>query len=251
MPDGLDTQRSDRAYQRVFMKSFKRLKRRGATDDQAGTIAREVAEKSVARTKPPAFRTDEEFSSLVLAICTRLSDGMSYYELFRDMPFLATGRVDRIVAIATRTTPPVEMSLARAAKKATALERVSGWVSTLLFALALGTIGLWYAMALGVVVCIASEIYVQTLMPRSVRKKAAAFHMPAATFAIAVITLAVLAYRWYEEIDDYRYLLAFAAALAVVVIAFVVPGVVLVRLVARRERRWRLELERSLWEEDD
>ena len=250
MVESPEKHRHDRVYQRLVKHSFKRLKKRGATDDEAGDIARRVAEQSLARVKPPPLRTDEEFASLVAKICTKLGDGMSYYELFGDMPFLATGRVDRIVAVALRTTPPVELSLARAAKRATALERSSSGVALLLFSLALSTIGLWYAIALGLVVCIATEIYVQTLMPASLRKKTAALRAPTVVFAMAVVSLVLLAYRWYAEVTAYPYLLAFAAALAVVVIVFLVPGVVLARLVARRERRWRRRLERSLLDEN-
>jgi hypothetical protein len=241
--------RYDRAHQRVFMRSFKRLKRLGAADDDAGQIAREVVDRATLRAKAPVFRTDEEFAELTTAICAKLSNGMSYYELFVDMPFLATGRVDRIVAVATRTKPPVEAALAAAAKRATLLEKFSGAVAILLFSLALGTIGLWYAIAVGVVVCVATEIYVQALMPASLRKTVATFRIPAVVFAVATVALILLAYRWYDGITEHPYLLAVVAAVAVVTIAFLVPGLVLARLLSRREGRWRRDLEQTLLEE--
>lgn len=246
MVETTDKQHRDRAYQKAFTKSYKRLKRQGATDDDAGTIAREVTDRSMSRVKAPVFRTDEEFADLVTKICTSLSVGMSYYELFGEMPYLATGRIDRVVAAASRTDPPVDAALARAAKRATALERISGAVAILLFSLALDTLGLWYAIVIGVAVCVATEIYMQVLMPASLRKNAANIHVPAVVFLVATVALILLTYRWYDGITEYRYLLAFAAAVAVVVIVFLVPGVVLARLVSRREARWKRELEKML-----
>lgn len=248
MVESTDRGRRDRAYQKLFMRSFKRLKRRGATDDEAGAVAREVADKSTARMKAPVFRTDEEFSELVTTICSKLGAGMSYYELFGALPYLARGRVDRIVAVATQTKPPVETALARAAKRATGMERLSGGIAVLLFSLALGTLGLWYAMAVGAVVCIGSELYEQVWMPRSLRRRAAMVRIPAVVFAAATVALIFLAYRWYDGVEAHPYLLACAAAVAVVAIAFVIPGLVLARLVSRHESAWRKELERTLLE---
>ncbi|MBN1628454.1 MAG: hypothetical protein JW990_01700 [Thermoleophilia bacterium] len=225
------------------------MKRLGATDEEADQIAREVAEASTRRTKAPVFRTDEEFAGLVTTICTALSGGASYYELFRDLPFLATGRIDRIVALASRTKPPVEPALAKGAKRAAALQKTSGAVAILLFALALGTIGLWYAIAVGVVVCVATETYLQVFMPASQRKIAATFLIPVVVFAAAIVAFVLLAHRWYEGISAHPYLMAVVAAVAVVTIAFLIPSVVLRRLVARREARWRRDLERTLLEE--
>ena len=251
MVESMDKQHGDHAHKRLYKKSFTRLKRQGATDDEAGRIAREVVDASRRRTKVPAFRTDEEYTGLVTTICTKLSSGMSYYELFRDLPFLAKGRIDRIVALAPRTKPPVEPALAGGAKRATALQKTSGAVAILLFALALGTIGLWYAIAVGVVVGVATEIYLQVFMPASLRKTAATFLVPVVVFAAAIIALILLAHRWYEGMSAHPYLMAVIAAVAVVTIAFLIPGVVLGCLVARREARWRRDLERTLLEERD
>ena len=167
MVESMDRRRRDRAYQAVYLKSFKRSEEAGArATTTPAAIAREVADKAAGRMKAPVFRTDEEFADLVGKICTKLGEGQSYYELFGDIPFLATGRIDRMVAVARARSRPSTLRLARAAKRATGLERLSGGVAILLFALALGTIGLWYAIAVGVVVCVASEIYVQVVMTR-------------------------------------------------------------------------------------
>jgi len=249
MADGMDRRQRDRAYERELERSYRRLKKQGATDDDADEIAREVANRSAERAKAPVFHTDQEFAGVANDICEKLAGGMSYYELFGDTPYLVGGRIDRVVSLATRTDPPVEMPLARAAKRATALERLSGGVAVLLFALALGTLGLWYAVLVGMVVSVAAEIYVQALMPRTLRKAAATYHVPAAVLAAAAIALIFLAYRWYGGVTEYPYLMAVVAAVTVVTIAFLIPGVVLGRLVVAHEARWRRDLERPLREQ--
>jgi hypothetical protein len=249
MVDSTHKRRPDRACEALYVKSLKRLKKRGASDDDADQIAGEVAEKSAARMKAPVFHTDEEFADLVSKVCTKLGAGMSYYELFGDIPFLASGRIDRVVAVALRTKPPIDMKLARSAKRATGLGGLPGGVAILLFALALGTIGLWYAIAVGAVVCVATEIYVQAWMPASLRRSVAVLRVPAVVSVAAAIALAYLAYRWYEGVEAHPYLLASVAAVAVVAIAFLVPGITLAQLVSRRERKWRRDLERILLKE--
>lgn len=249
MAEGMHKQRNGRAYDRVFMRSFRRLKRQGVTDDDSGQIAREVARRSEERARAPVFRTDQEFAGLAGNVCEKLAGGMSYYELFSDAPYLAGGRVDRIVSLAARTAPAVERSLVGAAKRAIALERLTGGVAVLVFALALGTLGLWYAIVVGIVVSAATEIYVQVLMSRSLRKAIATYRIPAVIFAAATIALIFLAYQWYDGVTEYPYLMAVVAAVTVVTVAFLVPGAVLARLVAIHESRWKRDLERALLEE--
>jgi hypothetical protein len=248
MVESMEKRRRDRSYQGVYLKSYKRLKKRGASDQDAGSIAREVADKAAGRMKAPVFRTDEEFADLVGRVCAKLAEGKSYYQLIGDMPFLATGRIDRVVAVALRTKPPVDAVTARAAKRAAGLERLSGGVAILLFALALGTIGLWYAIGVGVVVCVATEIYVQVGMTSSVRTFTANIRLPAVVFVVATLALISLAYRWYQGAEAHPYLFGSVAAVAVVVIAFLIPGLTLAQLVSRREWRWRRELEHALLE---
>jgi small-conductance mechanosensitive channel len=67
-------------------------------------------------------------------------------------------------------------------------------------------------------------------------------------FSGATIALILLAYRWYQGVTSHRYLLAFVAAVAVVAIVFLIPGLTLAQLVSRRERRWRRDLEQTLLE---
>ncbi|OFW58640.1 MAG: hypothetical protein A2133_07915 [Actinobacteria bacterium RBG_16_64_13] len=246
MVEGPDKRRRDRAYQSVFMKSYKRLKKRGADDEDAGAVAREVADRSTGRMKAPVFHTDEEFAALVGKVCAKLAEGQSYYELIGELPFLATGRTDRVVAVALRTRPPVEPRTARLAKRATALERMSGGVAVLLMSLALGMLGLWYAIGVGVVVCVATEVYIQAWMPRSLRLSTANYRVPAVVFAAATVALVFQAYRWYQGVLDHMYLYGFVAAVAVVLVGFIIPGLTLAQLVSRRERRWRRDLEQAL-----
>lgn len=170
--------RRERAYQRLFHQSFKRMKKRGLNDDAAGQIAREVAETSLDRLKPPALRTEQEYSDAIAKVCEKLSNGTSHYVLVEEMPYMVTGRVDRVAAVAKRVKPPIDAEVIRGARKTARMERLSASLAFLFMGLALGTLGLWYAIAVGVVVAVGAEIYLQTLMPTPLRRSAANREVP-------------------------------------------------------------------------
>ena len=237
--------RQNRAYQRLFHESYKRLKRRGLDEQRAGTIAREVAERSLKRLETPDYHTEMEFSEAVGRVCGRLSEGLSSYALIAEMPYLATARIDRVVGVATRTNPPVDLHIALAAKRAIRLDKLSGSLALLFTGLALGTLGLWYAIGVGFVLSILGEIYFQALMPPVVRKTIADMRVPAVINAAAAAAIVYFLYRWI--VDSYpRALLIVVAIAAFMLILFVLPAATLACLVRRRERTRRKDLERKL-----
>lgn len=196
--DSRDRIRRNRAYQRLFDRSFKRLKRRGLSDHEAGRIAREVAEESLERVAVPDFRSEHEFAEAVERICMGLGDGKSYYVLIGEMPYLATSRIDRVVAAAGRTDPPVERSIVRAAKEAARLERLSGAAALLFMGVVLGILGLWSAIAAGIAMAVIVEVFVQTMMPQTIRRSAARMHLPMAVNLAAAAALVYFGYRWID-----------------------------------------------------
>ena len=112
--DDREKARYERAYQRLFHQSFKRLVKLGLDKEAAGQIARQVAEASIEKAKAPVLGSEREFACAVGQVCTRLRDGKSYYDLIGEMPYLATTRIDRIVAAGAQTQPPVDEETLRA-----------------------------------------------------------------------------------------------------------------------------------------
>lgn len=244
MVDTRDKARDERAYQRLFHQSFKRLAKQDLSEQEAGEIARRVAEESLGRAKAPVFGSEREFACALGLICTRLRDGKSYYDLIGEMPYLVTARIDRVVAAGAQTQPPVDEETLRAAKRATRMERVSGGSALLLAGVALGAFGLWYAIAAGVVVAVATEIYVQMGMSAPLRRAAARVRLPILVNTAAAAALLYFGYRWIDADPPIAFITL--AAICVLVIAFVIPGLTLAQLLARRDRRWRRGLEHRL-----
>jgi hypothetical protein len=220
-----------------------RLKKQGLSEDAASPIARRVAEESL-RVKAPVFRTDQEYSDAIGVVCRKLGEGMSHYALIGEMPYLATGRLDRVAAVAKRVRPPIDPSVVSEAKKGARMERLSAGLGLLFVGLALGTLGPWYAMAVGAVVAVGAEIYTQKQMSASLRRSAANLQVPLMVSVAAAAALIYFGYHWITG-DKPRTLLVFLAAIALFVIAFVVPGLTLALLVSGREARRRRDLERK------
>ena len=241
----IEKKRREKAYQRLFDESFKRLKRQGVDAGQAGLIAREVAERSLKRLETPDYRTEQEFAGAVGRVCTKVSEGMSYYTLIAEIPYLATARIDRIVGVAGRTNPPVDAQTAAAARRAIRVEKLSGSVAVLFAGLALGTLGLWYAIGLGFAIAILGEIYAQAFLPAGVRKALADIWAPPVIIGAGAIVAVYFGYRWIVDAHP-RNLLIVLAVLALLAIAFVLPGVTLARMVVRLERKRRKVLEDKL-----
>ncbi len=245
MPTANEEARRRKAFQRLFNESFRRLTKRGLSEYQAGKIAKEVAERSLKRVETPTYRDQQQLARAVNLVCTRLSEGASYYALIGEMPYLASARIDRVVGVAKRTDPPVDASLVAAAKRATRVERLSAGTALLFTGLALGTLGLWWAMGVGAVIAILGELYVQTVMPARSRRVVADLRVPLMVNAAAAAVLVYFAYRWIDGSDP-RPLFVVAAAITLIVIAFILPGVSVAVLVGRREKRHRKALEEKL-----
>jgi hypothetical protein len=114
--------------------------------------------------------------------------------------------------------------------------------------LALGTLGLWYAIVVGAVVAIGAEIYVQRLMPASLRRSVTSLQVPLAVNVAAAASLVYFSYRWIVDTGP-RTLFVVVAAAALFVIAFVVPGLTLAQMVNMRDRKRRRDLEQKLLNE--
>lgn len=245
MPDPIRRSPRQRLQEAMYQDSFKRLKKRGLSEDDAHRVAQEVAERATKRTSAPEFDSGDDLASTVHAVCKSLSEGNSYYDLIGTRPYLVTGRIDRLVAAAPRVRPEVPTELASSARLATKLERLSGTLAVLFTAVALMAVGIWYALAVGLLVSAGSEVYLQTWMPAKVRQWAARHHLARWLGAVGVIVLLVAAYAW---LDDGGYVLLKGSGLAAFtfLVATVVPGLVLAVLVGLRERKWRASLEREL-----
>ncbi len=241
----MEQARWEKARRHIYRQSFKRLLRRGVDADQAGRMAEEVAERSLKRLETPDYNTQREFSGVVNYVCSRLSEGLSYYALIGEMPFLATARIDRVVGVALRTDPPVDRYVAAGARRAIRVERLPGSTALLFAGLALGTLGLWYALGLGIVIATLGEIYAQALMPAVVRKAVADMWVPPVVIGAAVVAALYFGYQWVIETHP-RDLLIVLAVVVLLAVTFLVPGVTLARLVGRRERKWRQALEDNL-----
>jgi len=248
MPDFGITSPRERLYQVLYEKSFRRLKKRGLGDCDATRIASEVAKQATERTKAPDFKSDKDFAGVVSSVCKGLSEGKSYYDLIGDRPYLATGRIDRLVATAGHVRPQVPPELALAARRATGLERLSGGLAVMFAAAAFAALGIWYALAVGVVVSAGGEVYVQIGMPASARKTFGRFRLSRWLGYVALVALIYVGYDWLKD-SNYRFLLGSALAVFALIIAFMIPGLTLAVLVGRRERRWREALEKKLVKE--
>lgn len=240
----------ERLREAFFEKSHRRLRRRGLSEDEATRIAEEVAKRIVERTQTPEFKSDNDFATMVLAVCRGLGEGKSYYELIGERPYLATGRIDRLVATAAHVRPPVPNELFSAARRAVGLERLAGSLAVIFTSLALVALGIWYSMAVGIVVSVGSEVYVQTGMSPSARRVFGRYLLPR-WFGLTALAILIYAGLGWSQGSANGVLLAFGLAMFALVVAFVIPGLTLALMVGRRERRWREALENRLVEEGD
>lgn len=245
MASVVEQARREKAYRQLFGESLGRLRKKGLSEQEAERIAKEVADESLRRLETPVYHTQQQFSDAVRRVCTRLSEGASYYALIGEMPFLATARIDRIVAVAPRTDPPVDPDTTGAAQRAIRVERLSASTALLFTSLALGRLGLWWAIGVGMIIALLTEIYVELLLPARVRLAVADMYAPFVINVAAIIGLLYFGYRWLVDTTPPA-LVILAAAVAFGVIAFVVPAVTVGRLVRTRERRHRKALEEKL-----
>jgi hypothetical protein len=214
--------------------------------DEAARIAGEVAARVAARTKAPDFGSQDELAGTVYSVCRALSEGKSYYDLIGERPYLVTGRIDRLVAAAGRVRPEVPADVASGARRATAMERLSGALAVLFTAVALAAVGIWYALAVGVFVSAGSELYVQTGMPPSVRRLLSRYHLPRWLGLVAAVLIFWAAYSWLGDSTSHSLLKGCGLGLFLFLVIAVVPGLALATLVGARERRWRAALEKEL-----
>jgi hypothetical protein len=232
--------------QAAYESSYKRLRRRGLSADGAARVAGEVARRLAERTRAPDFGSQEEVAETAYSVCKALSDGKSYYDLLGERPYLVTGRIDRLVAAAGRVRPEVPADIVSAARRATALERLSGALAVLFTALAMAAVGIWYALAVGVFVSAGSELYVQTGMPPNARRLLSRYHLTRWLGVLAAVLLVWAAYSWLGDSTVYPLIKGFGLALFVLLVIAVVPGLALAALVGARERKWRTALEKEL-----
>jgi hypothetical protein len=246
MPELRTRSPHERLEQAVYDSSYKRLQRRGLGEEGAARIAGEVARQVAERTKAPDFGSQDELAGTVLSVCKALSDGKSYYDLIGERPYLVTGRIDRLVSAAARVRPEVPADIAAAARRATALERLSGGLALLFTAVALAAVGAWYALAVGVFVSAGSELYVQTGMPPSARRLVSRYHLSRWVGLLAVILLVWAGYSWLGSSPGYQLIKGWGVALFALLVIAVVPGFTLAVLVGLREHKWRGALEKEL-----
>ncbi len=235
----------ERLREALFEDSLNRLKKRGLSGDRAREVAEEVATRVVERTQMPEFDSGDELARSVQAVCRSLGEGKSYYDVIGEMPYLVTGRIGRMVAAAGRVRPQVDSELAQAARMATALERLSGSLAVLFAGAALAVLGVWYALLIGVVVSVGTELYVQIGMPRKARQIAARYRVTRWSGVVALLAILPSAYSWLDGVT-YPFLRGLGLALFCFLVVAGVPGATLALLVGIRERRWRSGLEREL-----
>ena len=229
----------------LYEDSLKRLRKRGLSEDKARVVADKVAERAAERTKVPEFDSQAELGRAVHHVCGSLSEGKSYYDVIGELPYLATGRIDRLVAAAPRVSPEVPAEMALAAKRATMLERLSGSTAVLFTGVALASLNVWYALAIGVFVSAGTELYVQVGMPKKARQIAARYRLTLLLGAAALVTLVSTAYSWLGG-QEYAVWKGLGLGLFAMLVVAVIPGLTLAVLVGVRERRWRFALEREL-----
>lgn len=244
-PDQGTTPPHKRLQKALYESSYKRLKKKGLAEEDAVRIAGEVSRRAAERTKSPEFGSQEELAKAVHSVCRSLEEGRSYYDLIAERPYLATDRIDRLVAAAVRVRPEVPFETAVAARKATALERLSGGLAVLFTAAALAALGIWYALAVGLFVSIGSEVYVQMGMPASVRRNIARYRLTLLVGFGAVLLLMWAGYGWLGA-SGYALLKGAGLAVFAVFVTTVVPGFTLAVMVGIRARRWRFALEEKL-----
>lgn len=245
MPDPGDRPSSERLKDALYQDSFKRLSRRGFSEEKASAVAQQVAERAAERLKAPEFESQDELAVAVHAVCRSLGEGNSYYDVIGQAPYLVAGRIDRLVAAAGRVRPEVPKELVMAAKRATALERLSGSLAVLFTGVALASLNIWWALGIGVFVSLGTELYVQLGMPKKARQVAARYRLTLWIGAVALLALVYTAYSWLGD-QSYALWKGFGLVLFAVVVVGVIPGLTLAVLVGTRERRWRLALEREL-----
>jgi hypothetical protein len=245
VPKSVNDTPAERHLKAIFEGSLKRVKRQGLPDEEARGVARVVAERATARTKAPDLKSDKDFATVVAFVCRGLTEGKSFYDLIGEKPYLATGRMDRLVATAAYVKPPVPVDTASLAKRLTKLERLSGAVAVVFMAVALATLGPWPALGVGIAVAMAAEVYVQMFMPASFRLVAAQARLPYVVGVVAVGSLGYLGYGWLKD-SSHTYLYGGGLLVGALVVAFIVPGLTLALLVSLRERKWRRGLENRL-----
>jgi hypothetical protein len=250
VPDFDNPSARERLREVLFEKSHRRLRRRGLSEDEATRVAEEVARRTVERTQTPEFKSDDDFANMVIAVCRGLGEGKSYYELIGERPYLATGRIDRLVATAAHVRPPVSNEFSSAARRAVGLERLAGSLAVIFTSLALVALGIWYSMAVGIVVSVGSEMYVQTGMSPSARRAFGRYLLPR-WFGLVALAILIYAGLGWSQGSSSGVLLGFGLAVFALVVAFVIPGLTLALMVGRREHKWRRVLESKLVEKGD
>jgi len=229
--------------------SFKRLQRQGLSEDRARDVAAKVADRAIERIKMPEFESQEELAAAVNAVCRSLGEGKSYYDVIGEAPYLAAGKIDRLVAAAARVRPEVPRESVLGAKRATALERLSGGVAVLFASVALASLNIWWALAIGAFVSAGTELYVQLGMPKKARRIAARYRLTLWFGAVAMLALVYTTYSWLGG-QTYALWKGVGLALFALLVVAVIPGFTLALLVGIRERRWRRSLERELAREE-
>jgi len=229
----------------LYERSYKRLKRRGLDDGDAERLASEIAKRATERAQPPDFASGDKLAATAYAVCEGLSKGKSYYELILERPYLATGRIDRLVAVAGSVRPQVPPEIVLAARRATGLERLSGGLAVAFTTVALVALGIWWALGVGFFVALGGELYMQMGMPPSARLVTARFRLSQWLGGLAIFAFVYVGYEWVDG-RSYAVGIAFGLVAFAFFIGFIVPGLALAYLVGRRERRWRRDLEREL-----
>lgn len=243
MPDEAEALRRERLFDTVFVKTHGRLKKRGLCEDDAAMIAAEVAAEAVERSKIPIFDTEAHYAHFVASVCGGLAEGRSYYELVGEMPFLTASVVDKVAVVGIETC--AERRVGRDIRNAMRLEKLSAVVAILLMAVTLGTVGIWYAIAVSFVVCFALEVYVQTRMTATARRLIAKMRLVTLFGFLALVALVYFGYLWIRDIEN-PVILGIIGLVAILMTIFVIPGVTMGWLLGRRDRRWRKGLEESL-----
>ena len=229
----------------LYEDSFKRLRKRGLGEDEARDVAAKVADRAAERIKMPEFESQDELAKAVHAVCRSLGEGKSYYDVIGEAPYLAAGRIDRLVAAAARVRPEVPRESVLAAKRATALERLSGGLAVLFTSVALASLNIWWALGIGAIVSVGTELYVQLGMTKKARRTAARYRLTLWFGAVALLALVSVTYAWLGG-QTHALLKGIGLALFALLVVAVIPGLTLALLVGARERRWRRALEREL-----
>jgi hypothetical protein len=253
MADERETARRERVFMASFVQCADRLKKRGLSNDDAARVASKFAEEVTNRRKTPLFASPEDYADFVGTVCKKLGEGKSYLETIEDLPFLTTRRIDGVIKAAAQSpvvdAGTTEFAVAASdARRAKALEALSGRLAVLLMAVALGTLGLWYAIAVGIVVSVVAEAYIQTAMPSSLRRAAARVHLSAITGLVAAVALLFFGVRWIMDVE-HPIILGVVAGVVIVLITTLVPALTMGCLFWQRSGTWKRDLEKKLLEE--